>query len=267
MYKILHIDSSGFFRKSLGFEFSSKGFYYLGAESFSEAESIIEKEKDIEIILTAVEFSEGTIEEFVNGVNVRGNRHIPIFVISGTQNTAKRLDIYELGIVDYILKNTPMPDIVDKINNFCKNQDLIKELKSVKIAVLDDSKFDRLKMSEIFSKSEIVNVDFFENANDLEMSSMNYDVYVIDMVLAESSGEEVIVKIREKQKYIPILAVSAIENSKTISQVLLKGATDYIVKPYNGNVFLARVEIALRNYKAIKELLEKIETLESPSID
>lgn len=255
MYKILHIDSSGFFRKNLGFEFSAKGFYYIGAESFQEALDIVEKEKDIEIILTAVEFSEGTIEDFVGNIK---NKQIPIFVISGTQNTAKRLDIYEIGIVDYILKSTPIPDIVDKIDYFCKNKELIKELKNVKIAALDDSKFDRLKMAEIFSTSEIQNIDFFQSASDLENSSMDYDVYIIDMVLAESSGEEVIIKIRSKDKYVPILAVSAIENAKTISQVLLKGATDYIVKPYNKNIFLARIEIALRNYKIIKELLEQI---------
>ena len=104
MYKILHIDSSGFFRKSLGFEFSSKGFYYLGAENFSEAITILEKEKDVEIILTAVEFTDGNIEDFIRKINVQNNRQIPIFVISSTNNTARRLDIYELGIVDYILK-------------------------------------------------------------------------------------------------------------------------------------------------------------------
>ena len=258
MYKILHIDSSGFFRKSLGFEFSSKGFYYLGAENFSEAITILEKEKDVEIILTAVEFTDGNIEDFIRKINVQNNRQIPIFVISSTNNTARRLDIYELGIVDYILKSTSLTEIVDKVNRFCRNQDLIKELKTVKIAVLDDSTFDRLKISDIFSASEITNVSFFTSAEELENSPLDFEVYIIDMVLAESSGEEVILKLRAKDEYTPILAVSAIENSKTISQVLLNGANDYIVKPYNKNVFLARIEIALRNYKIIKGLLEKI---------
>ena len=258
MYKILHIDSSGFFRKSLGFEFSSKGFYYLGAENSSEAITILEKEKDVEIILTAVEFTDGNIEDFIRKINVQNNRQIPIFVISSTNNTARRLDIYELGIVDYILKSTSLTEIVDKVNRFCRNQDLIKELKTVKIAVLDDSKFDRLKISDIFSASEITNVSFFTSAEELENSPLDFEVYIIDMVLAESSGEEVILKLRAKDEYTPILAVSAIENSKTISQVLLNGANDYIVKPYNKNVFLARIEIALRNYKIIKGLLEKI---------
>ena len=251
MYKILHIDSSGFFRKSLGFEFSSKGFYYLGAENFSEAITILEKEKDVEIILTAVEFTDGNIEDFIRKINVQNNRQIPIFVISSTNNTARRLDIYELGIVDYILKSTSLTEIVDKVNRFCRNQDLIKELKTVKIAVLDDSKFDRLKISDIFSASEITNVSFFTSAEELENSPLDFEVYIIDMVLAESSGEEVILKLRAKDEYTPILVVSAIENSKTISQVLLNGANDYIVKPYNKNVFLARIEIALRNYKII----------------
>lgn len=258
MYKILHIDSSGFFRKSLGFEFSSKGFYYLGAENFSEAITILEKEKDVEIILTAVEFTAGNIEDFIRKINVQNNRQIPIFVISSTNNTARRLDIYELGIVDYILKSTSLTEIVDKVNRFCRNQDLIKELKTVKIAILDDSKFDRLKISDIFSASEITNVSFFTSAEELENSPLDFEVYIIDMVLAESSGEEVILKLRAKDEYTPILVVSAIENSKTISQVLLNGANDYIVKPYNKNVFLARIEIALRNYKIIKGLLEKI---------
>lgn len=258
MYKILHIDSSGFFRKSLGFEFSSKGFYYLGAENFSEAITILEKEKDVEIILTAVEFTDGNIEDFIRKINVQNNRQIPIFVISSTNNTARRLDIYELGIVDYILKSTSLTEIVDKVNRFCRNQDLIKELKTVKIAILDDSKFDRLKISDIFSASEITNVSFFTSAEELENSPLDFEVYIIDMVLAESSGEEVILKLRAKDEYTPILVVSAIENSKTISQVLLNGANDYIVKPYNKNVFLARIEIALRNYKIIKGLLEKI---------
>ena len=258
MYKILHIDSSGFFRKSLGFEFSSKGFYYLGAENFSEAITILEKEKDVEIILTAVEFTDGNIEDFIRKINVQNNRQIPIFVISSTNNTARRLDIYELGIIDYILKSTSLTEIVDKVNRFCRNQDLIKELKTVKIAVLDDSKFDRLKISDIFSASEITNVSFFTSAEELENSPLDFEVYIIDMVLAESSGEEVVLKLRAKDEYTPILVVSAIENSKTISRVLLNGANDYIVKPYNKNVFLARIEIALRNYKIIKGLLEKI---------
>ena len=258
MYKILHIDSSGFFRKSLGFEFSSKGFYYLGAENFSEAITILEKEKDVEIILTAVEFTDGNIEDFIRKINVQNNRQIPIFVISSTNNTARRLDIYELGIVDYILKSTSLTEIVDKVNRFCRNQDLIKELKTVKITILDDSKFDRLKISDIFSASEITNVSFFTSAEELENSPLDFEVYIIDMVLAESSGEEVILKLRAKDEYTPILVVSAIENSKTISQVLLNGANDYIVKPYNKNVFLARIEIALRYYKIIKGLLEKI---------
>jgi PleD family two-component response regulator len=156
---------------------------------------------------------------------------------------------YKLETIAHLSCINNTKDEIDKI---------LEELKKVKIAVLDDSKFDRLKMSDIFSASEIKNVDFFEKAEDLENSNKDYEVYIIDMVLAESSGEEVVVNIRKKDKYVPILAVSAIENSKTISQVLLKGATDYIVKPYNKNVFLARIEIALRNYKIIKELLGKI---------
>jgi DNA-binding response OmpR family regulator len=263
MYKILHIESSKFFRKSLSFDLSAKGFHYLGAENIEEANEILEKEGQIDIILTAVEFSDGTVSSFIKSLKNQKHRHIPIFVVSGTVSTAKRHDIFELGIVDYILKNTPIPEIVNKIEYFCKNKELIQELKEVKIAVLDDSRFDRMRVSEIFEDSEIKNVDFFESAESLYNSNLDYDIYIVDMVLEESSGEEVIEKIRKKEEYVPILAVSAIENAKIISQVLLKGANDYIIKPYNKSVFLARLEISLRNYKTIKKLINKIEILEN----
>lgn len=262
MYKILHIESSKFFRKSLSFDLSAKGFYYFGAENLEEARDILEKEDSVDIILTAVEFSDGTVSSFIKSLKNQKYRHIPIFVVSGTVSTAKRHDIFELGIVDYILKNTPIPEIVNKIEYFCKNKELIQELKEVKIAVLDDSRFDRMRIAEIFDASEINNVDFFESAEQLYASDASYDIYIVDMVLEESSGEEVIERIRKKDEYVPILAVSAIENSKIISQVLLKGANDYIIKPYNKNVFLARLEISLRNYKIIKKLINRIDGLE-----
>lgn len=259
MYKILHIDQSKFFRKSLSFDFSAKGFHYIGAETIEEALEILEKEDFIDIILSAVEFEDGTVTTFIKSIGDKKYRHIPIFVVSGTVSTAKRHDIFELGIVDYILKNTPIPEIVERVEDFCKNKDLLLELKVAEIAVLDDSKFDRMRMSEIFDTSEIHNVDFFETPDKLFASEKLYDIYIIDMVLSESSGEEVIEKLRKENKYVPILAVSAIENSKIISQVLLKGANDYIIKPYNKSIFLARLEISLRNYKVIKNLLKEKE--------
>lgn len=262
MYKILHIESSKFFRKSLSFDLSAKGFYYFGAENLEEARKILEEEDNMDIILTAVEFSDGTVSSFIKSLKNKKYRHIPIFVISGTVSTAKRHDIFELGIVDYILKNTPIPEIVNKVEYFCKNKELIQELKEVRIAVLDDSRFDRMRMAEIFESSEINSADFYESAEDLYNSKKEYDLYVIDMVLEESSGEEVIEKLRKNDEYVPILAVSAIENSKIISQVLLKGANDYIIKPYNKNVFLARLEISLRNYKIIKKLINKLKAVD-----
>lgn len=259
MYKMLHIESSNFFRKSLSFDFSAKGFHYLGAGNLEEANEILDKENNIDIILSAVEFSDGNVSSFIKSLEHKRHKHIPIFVISGTVSTAKRHDIFELGIVDYILKNTPIPEIVHKVEAFCKNKELIQELKNVHIAVLDDSRFDRMRMAEIFDLSEIRQVDFFEKASDLEASKNKYDMYIIDMVLEDSNGEEVIEKLRAKDAYVPILAVSAIENAKIISQVLLNGANDYIIKPFNKSVFLARLEISLRNYKIIRELLDKVE--------
>lgn len=256
MFTLLHMDESSFFRKNLSLEFAAKGYNYIGVDSIDKGKEVLNNH-EVSIILTAVSFDEGDIFNFIKSLQFDEHKNIPIFILSGDRDTEKRHNIFELGIVDYILKSTPMPEIVTKIEDFVKNIDFIDELKNAKIAVLDDSKFERMKIDDIFTKHGITKVDYFETDNELLSSIDEYDIYLIDMILSHSSGEEVILKLRKKYQYAPILAVSAIENAKTITQVLLKGANDYIIKPYNSNLFLARIEIALRNYKIIKGLLNR----------
>lgn len=257
MYTILHVDSSYFFRKIFKDKFESEGINYIGVSSLSEARNELMYDPKINIILTAVEFEDENVEEFIEELSNSKYKNIPIFVITGNTSTQKRIEIFNLGIVDYILKNTPIDEIVENILAFTRESELLQELRKAKIAVLDDSKFEIMRLEDIFKANNIQNIDFYTEIEDLENSNEKYDIYLIDMVLKNRSGEDMILKIREEDKYCPILAVSSIANAKTISHVLLTGANDYIVKPYVQEVLLARMEIALRNYLIIKELLNK----------
>ncbi len=48
--------------------------------------------------------------------------------------------------------------------------------------------------------------------------------------------------------------MSSIDNVKTISHVLSAGADDYIIKPFNKDVFIARLKTNFRSFKLVKEL-------------
>ena len=96
---------------------------------------------------------------------------------------------------------------------------MLSKLKKMKKAVVDDSQLERKVIETIFKDKKIWNVDYYENGKDLIVSEKEYDIYLIDMVLADCSGEEVIIKIRERDTNAVIIAVSGIKNDKTISNI------------------------------------------------
>lgn len=262
MYTILHLENSEFFRKIFGNIFGEKGINYIATKTVEESLEILEKEK-IDLILTAVEIPKGNIKEFLEKINSNIKyADIPVFVLTGDDELDRRKEVFQFGIVDYLLKKTSIDDIVKVIENFINEDKMVLKLKKLKIAVLDDSKLETNVVKTIFKDKKIWNVDYYENGRELMNIDKDYDIYLIDMVLKDCSGEEVILKIREKNNNSVIIAVSAITNEKTISHMLSIGADDYIVKPYVTEVFMARIKSRIRSYLIIKELSNKLEKKE-----
>jgi two-component system KDP operon response regulator KdpE len=71
------------------------------------------------------------------------------------------------------------------------------------------------------------------------------DIILLDLVLPDMNGREVITAMREWSKApIIILSVNASDNS--VIELLNHGADDYVIKPFNIDVLRARINLALR---------------------
>ncbi len=74
-----------------------------------------------------------------------------------------------------------------------------------------------------------------------------YDILLLDLMLPGGSGEDIIKEIR-KEKFMPIIVISAkIEQEEKIYTLNL-GADDFITKPFDIDEVLARVSAQLRRY-------------------
>ena len=74
----------------------------------------------------------------------------------------------------------------------------------------------------------------------------SYDVAVIDIGLPKMSGTEVIQKIREEGKELPILILTARGDWQDKVEGLQVGADDYLVKPFHVQELLARLKALVR---------------------
>ncbi|MEQ6378060.1 response regulator transcription factor [Bacillaceae bacterium S4-13-56] len=73
----------------------------------------------------------------------------------------------------------------------------------------------------------------------------NYDLILLDVMMPEMDGWETCKRIK-KQTDVPIIMVTARDMKEDVIKGLNLGADDYITKPYDEHVLLARIEALLR---------------------
>jgi two-component system KDP operon response regulator KdpE len=76
--------------------------------------------------------------------------------------------------------------------------------------------------------------------------SVNPDVILLDLGLPDMDGKAVITAIREWSQ-VPIVVLSSCAEDAEIAAALNLGANDYVTKPFNIDVLLARLNASLRS--------------------
>ncbi|MEO5971108.1 MAG: response regulator transcription factor [Bdellovibrionia bacterium] len=82
------------------------------------------------------------------------------------------------------------------------------------------------------------------------LNKETYDLVVLDWMLPEVSGLEICKKLQQR---FPVLMVTARADASDIVLGLEMGADDYITKPFEISVFLARVRALLRRGQRLQE--------------
>jgi DNA-binding response OmpR family regulator len=73
-----------------------------------------------------------------------------------------------------------------------------------------------------------------------------FDVVVLDVMLPGKSGFDVAALLREKKNYVPILMLTARGRPEDVLQGFASGADDYLPKPFELAILIARLESLLR---------------------
>ena len=84
------------------------------------------------------------------------------------------------------------------------------------------------------------------------------DVIVLDIMLPDGSGLDFIRELREGENAnIPVLLLTGLTTKKDILRGLTEGGDDYLTKPYDFHILLARVEALLRRAERVPEIITK----------
>ena len=82
------------------------------------------------------------------------------------------------------------------------------------------------------------------------LEQYSFDVIIMDIMMPKLNGFECVQEIRKRQINTPVLFLSAKDTDLDIVRGLDIGADDYLVKPFNYSVLLARIKVLARRGNA-----------------
>jgi len=104
---------------------------------------------------------------------------------------------------------------------------------------------------EMMLKSAGMVVDTTDLGEDgLEIGKLyDYDIIILDLMLPDMDGLEVLRRLRSARVATPVLILSGLSESEQKVKGLGVGADDYLTKPFNKDELLARVHAIVRRSK------------------
>ena len=89
----------------------------------------------------------------------------------------------------------------------------------------------------------------------------DYDLIVLDLMLPKLNGMEILKKIREAEKAVPVLILTAKDSIDDIVAGLEGGSDDYLTKPFAFAELLARIRALLRRSREQKIMILSVADL------
>lgn len=85
------------------------------------------------------------------------------------------------------------------------------------------------------------------------LKNQSFDLVILDWMLPQLSGIELIKEMRKNNNLTPAIFITAKTQPEDIVLGLESGADDYLTKPFESSILLARVESVLRRYNLQKK--------------
>jgi len=114
------------------------------------------------------------------------------------------------------------------------------------LLVEDDEMIGR-GLVEALADAGIV-LDWVKNGVDGEaaLADHSYSIALLDLMLPEQSGMELLNRLRQRREQVPVIIISARDEIDDRLAGLDQGADDYLVKPFDTRELISRIHALLR---------------------
>ena len=120
-------------------------------------------------------------------------------------------------------------------------------MKDYILIVEDDNDINQMLKELLTQHHYVVRQAFSGTEALMHIEREQPEAVILDLMLPGMNGEELLKRVKEKYPDVAVLIASAKEEVTTKVSLLRAGADDYIIKPFDTEELLARLEVILRH--------------------
>ena len=133
----------------------------------------------------------------------------------------------------------------------------------MKVLIVEDDKVLSNTIKKTISDKYQVDQEYDGLSGYLLANRDIYDVIILDLLLPEMNGYEVLNKLRKENIYTPVLILTAKDGIEDKIKGLEYGADDYLTKPFETRELIARLDAIIRRTKGdYKDNIVKFKEIE-----
>ena len=121
------------------------------------------------------------------------------------------------------------------------------------LVVEDEKKMASFLQRGLKEEGYVVDIVFDGIAGFESAMVHEYDLIILDWMIPGMSGIDLCKKLREQNKKVPVLILTARDSTEDKIKGLDQGADDYLAKPFSFDELLARIRALLRRPRGIKD--------------
>ena len=136
--------------------------------------------------------------------------------------------------------------------------DTLKDADSGRVLIVDDDEINRETLLDLIHHYDFDIEAAADGRSALEMIGQHdYDVVLLDINMPDMNGFEVLSRIRAKRPptALPVIMITGLDQRDHVLEALKLGANDYVVKPFDPAVVVARIRTQLSLKRAVDRIV------------
>ena len=257
MKNILIIEDSKIINHVISKEMQRLGFFVDKAYTLEDARGYL-KINQYDLIILDLHLPDGEGSELI--ANIQSLTKTKVVILTSSQDEDLREELFQYGIVDYLVKDKNLLYSLSEIIKIIKIIDATGKKSKDKILIIDDSKFICKQVTTVLEPRNYIVTSTYDGASGIEkVKKENFNLLILDMELPDMHGLEVLEIIRKDPELldIPIVVLSGTATPDIIRNVLKNGANDFLKKPFVFEEFILKVDLWIDYFKNKKELSDK----------